>query len=242
MLIQLTAVQNLDKMDVILVPPFLAVVAASAATIQVTLVPLDIVSFGGHLELPSKSRTKRNSLPEFQTVHVPLMDFYDVCISDNMNTGQYAPPTSLSLIVFPTLSRLESRQGRKALFVRFAIDPVTGFITSGVAPFEKASIMLDVVAPFNIPFGSYPEHARLGTTGRRAVWLEQSLKSDYVRMVRLDYDPLAKCAPSVEVLLPPDPQLPFKPSACRALAFDEATGRLCLGTYNGSIYILDYYY
>ncbi|KAI5122289.1 hypothetical protein M0805_002368 [Coniferiporia weirii] len=237
---------NLDQMDVRICPPFLAVVGASVSKVQITLVPLEAIALGGVLEQPIVSRAKQGALPQFPRIVVPLMDFYDICISNNNSFGSHVTATSLSLIVFPTLSRLDVRQSKKALYLRFIIDPkakpgsTESFECGDGHDLDDSSIRLDVSAPFDIPIGSYPEHPYLGTKGRRAVWIEQSLKSDYVQILRLDYNPEERKPPAVDVLLPPEPQLPFKPSSCRALAFDEASGRLCVGLYNGSVYILDY--
>lgn len=240
-------------MAVKVLPTCLAVIEASMSNVQVALIPLDIIKFGSVHEQPLTSTTKHEQLPVFPRIVVPLMDFYDISISDNINFGPYVPATSLSLIVFPTLSRMEMRQS-KALYLRFVIDPKASFAstplftpgddehgseasTSLIIP----SIRLDVSRHFDIPVGSYPEYSYFGTTGRRAVWLEQSLHSDCVQVLRLNYDPNVRAKlPAVDVLLPPEPQLPFKPSACHALAFDEATGRLCIGLFNGLVYVLDY--
>ena len=208
-----------------------------------------------------------NPLPPFPTSLVPLLDTYDICISSNTGYGPYVPPTSISIIYFPSLSRLESRQCKKALHLRFAVSDIhkyeqnasisssiVGHISNDTLVANTPTISLLTSTYFDIPVGSYPEHAQLGSTGRRAVWLEQSLKSDYVQLLRLDFDPSAATTalvdsnsnggrlttPNVNVLLPPEPQLPFKPSSCRSLAFDEATGRLCVGLYNGAIFVLDY--
>lgn len=244
--------QNVDQIDLKILPPNLVIISASLYSLQIILVPLSTIELGGILESPAISKEKQHMLPAFPSISVPLMDFYDIYISDNINFGPYVPATSLSVIIFPTLSRLEMRQSKKALHLRFTIDPGSGASESLRSPQSSSgldsrrsakakppAITLDASAPFDVPVGSYPEHLHLGTTGRRAVWLEQSLKSDYVQILRLDYDP-AGGMPSVSVLLPPEPQLPFKPIACRALAFDEATGRLCVGLYNGTIYIIDY--
>ena len=279
-------------MDVKVFPPYLAIFSASADSVQVTLVPLSVIGRGGLMEEPSISRRKlsSNPLPRFPTSLVPLLDTYDICISSNTGYGPYVPPTSISIIYFPSLSRLESRQCKKALHLRFAVEDIPRYDRTAngtlVAPEMATNASLVENTPliavsssmyFDIPVGSYPEHAQLGSTGRRAVWLEQSLKSDYVQLLRLDFDPAKAIAassssadpsgsssattistsapviatssgnvatkavtPAVDILLPPEPQLPFKPSACRSLAFDEASGRLCIGLYNGPIFVLDY--
>lgn len=235
-------------MNIKVLPPYLCIVAASTENAQVTLVPLSVIEYGSVLEQPMRSKAKQQDLPYFSHAIVPIMDFYDICISDNGGFGPYVPPTSISLIVFPTLSRLDVRQSKKALLLRFAIyqpiakpeESASSVHCGKSADARESSIELESSIPFDIPVGSYPEYPCLGTTGRRGVWLEQSLKSDYVQILRLDYDPATNRPPSLNILLPPEPQLPFKPSSCRALAFDEATGRLCIGLYNGMIYILDY--
>ncbi|EJD06573.1 uncharacterized protein FOMMEDRAFT_17082 [Fomitiporia mediterranea MF3/22] len=246
------AISSFDQLDIKVLPPYLGIVAASVDNFdnaQVTLVPLSVIAYGSELEEPEKSEAKQRTLPQFPHAIAPIMDFYDIVISDNTGYGPYVPPTSLSLIVFPTLSRLDVRQSKKALHLRFSISHVPGPISTNPeadAPSEPSeevpctSIQLEKSVPFEIPVGSYPEYPQVGATGRRGVWLEQSLKSDYVQLLRLDYDPTTNQAPSVSVLLPPQPQFPFKLSSCRALAFDESTGRLCVGLYNGSVYILDY--
>ncbi|KAL5504135.1 hypothetical protein ACEPAH_8208 [Sanghuangporus vaninii] len=239
---------NIDQMDIKVLPPYLSIVAASTENAQVTLAPLSVLEYGSVLEQPVRSKAKQRDLPYFSHATVPIMDFYDICISDNGGYGPYVPPTSISLIVFPTLSRLDVRQSKKALLLRFTIcqffsipEANARSTTCGKSINARdPSLQLESSIPFDIPVGSYPEYPCLGTTGRRGVWLEQSLKSDYVQILRLDYDPVTNQPPSLNVLLPPEPQLPFKPSSCRALAFDEATARLCIGLYNGLIYVLDY--
>ena len=266
-------------MNIKVLQPDVAIIVASESSVRVILAPLSVITHGSVNEQPYTSRSKQQSLPQFPYAEAPIMDFYDISISSNTGFGPYVPPTSLSLIVFPTLSRLDVRQSKKALYIRFEIHstmstppnsvPAT---PSPVSPSSScsssssklsdydfdallaknrshspssilmSSIHPDLSTPFDLPVGSYPEHTEIGTTGRRAVWVEQSLKSDYVQILRFDYDHVndRQRPPSVSVLLPPEPQLPFKPSSVRSLAFDEATGRLCAGLYNGSVYILDY--
>ena len=103
----------MDLIDVKVLHPHAIILSASASKLQATLVPLDVIQFGGPFETPATSLGKRQKLPEFQNVVVPFIDFYDVCVSDNMNFGTYVPSVSLSLIAFPTLSRMEMRQTKK---------------------------------------------------------------------------------------------------------------------------------
>jgi hypothetical protein len=46
--------------------------------------------------------------------------------------------------------------------------------------------------------------------------------------------------PRVAELLPAWPELPVRPADVRALAFDEARGRLCLGLYSGEVVVMDF--
>ncbi|KAL6302367.1 hypothetical protein BKA93DRAFT_736997 [Sparassis latifolia] len=79
--------------------------------------------------------------------------------------------------------------------------------------------------------------AQVGATGRRAVWLEHNWEIQQKRVMRYR---LVDGKPVVDELLPPDPQLPFTPNTCHSLAFDEVSGRLCMGLYNGDVYVLDF--
>jgi len=92
-----------------------------------------------------------------------------------------------------------------------------------------------------IPFqsGSAQILVRIGTTGRRMVWLEHDLETGRNKMMKL----LCRgCSQDTlyGVLIPSQPNLPFSLNTCSILAFDEASGRLCLGFYDGSIHVLDF--
>lgn len=76
--------------------------------------------------------------------------------------------------------------------------------------------------------------AQVGPTGR-AVWLDHNWETERRSLLR--YHPRCDL---IGTLLPPDPALPFTPSGSHSMAFDEATGRMCLGMYNGDVYILDW--
>lgn len=77
--------------------------------------------------------------------------------------------------------------------------------------------------------------AQVGPTGR-AVWLEHNWDTQQRRIMR--YQP--RSGATLGMLLPPDPALPFTPNTCHSLVFDEITGRLCLGLFNGDVYVLDF--
>ena len=84
--------------------------------------------------------------------------------------------------------------------------------------------------------------AGIGVTGSRAVWMEHSLETTRSRLMKLEFGRTTRG--DVEmfhgVLLGPDPPLPFSTDACHMLAFDEATCRLCLGLWDGSLRVVDF--
>jgi hypothetical protein len=73
---------------------------------------------------------------------------------------------------------------------------------------------------------------------QRAVWLEYDYNADATRCVKLSWGGVQGIA--CGELLAPFPQVPVRPADCRSLAFDEATGRLCLGLFSGITVVLDY--
>ena len=81
--------------------------------------------------------------------------------------------------------------------------------------------------------------AQVGAQGVRAVWLEHNWETQLNRVMKFAYDPQTRTA-QAGVLFPHDPELPFTPNMCHSLAFDETTGRLCLGMYDGNVYVLDF--
>ncbi|KAI0955830.1 hypothetical protein AcV7_006393 [Taiwanofungus camphoratus] len=89
---------------------------------------------------------------------------------------------------------------------------------------------------FFMPPDASAQLAQVGATGR-AVWLEHNWETQLKRIMRYQPRGVGK---EIGVLLPPDPELPFTPNTCHSLAFDEITGRLCLGMYDGELYVLDF--
>ncbi|TFK47814.1 hypothetical protein OE88DRAFT_745678 [Heliocybe sulcata] len=82
---------------------------------------------------------------------------------------------------------------------------------------------------------------RLGPAGRRGVWLQRDVETEEVRLVGVSL-PNAGGSKSfgTRTLLSAYPNLPFRPNAVRALAFDEALGRMGVGLFNGEVYVLEY--
>jgi hypothetical protein len=64
--------------------------------------------------------------------------------------------------------------------------------------------------------------------------------TQYVDPNTIDRDEPLQWSPIVEELLPSVPDIPVRPENVRAIAFDEASGRLCLGLWSGDIMVLDY--
>ncbi|KAH9903043.1 hypothetical protein C8Q73DRAFT_633341 [Cubamyces lactineus] len=93
----------------------------------------------------------------------------------------------------------------------------------------------------DFPIGneSSAQLAQVGPLGVRGVWLEHNWETQLNRVMKFAYDPQTRTA-QAGVLFPHDPELPFTPNMCHSLAFDETTGRLCLGMYDGNVYVLDF--
>ncbi|KAI0067465.1 hypothetical protein BV25DRAFT_1106393 [Artomyces pyxidatus] len=93
---------------------------------------------------------------------------------------------------------------------------------------------------FPFPVDTSVKLVRIGRTGRRAVWIEQNWDKDELRIMRSHFPEEDIGASNVGVLLPNDPAFPFTPRMCQSMAFDEAAGRLCLGLFNGDIWVLHF--
>jgi hypothetical protein len=80
----------------------------------------------------------------------------------------------------------------------------------------------------------------LGTTGRRAVWIQEIVADNEVSLMKLSARPETQTnSLDIDVLLHPH-DLPFPLNHCQSLAFEEATGRLCFGLINGDVYVIDF--
>lgn len=97
--------------------------------------------------------------------------------------------------------------------------------------------------PFPMPPETTVKLVRIGASGRRAVWIEHNWEFEETRVMRAHFPSEYPEEASVSVLIPAipvNPALPFTPRAAQSLAFDETTGRVCLGLYDGVVWILDY--
>jgi hypothetical protein len=81
------------------------------------------------------------------------------------------------------------------------------------------------------------EGYELGVTGRRAVWVRREVDTNECKLMKMSSD--SEDGLDVGVLFD-ESALPFALSACQSIAFDENTCRLCLGLYDGDIYVIDF--
>ncbi|RDB26056.1 hypothetical protein Hypma_006542 [Hypsizygus marmoreus] len=92
------------------------------------------------------------------------------------------------------------------------------------------------------PFRTHPKASVdiicVGATGHRAVWLQRRWDTDEFELMKVSFSDSR--APKVAALLPRHLALPFEAHTCVSLAFDEATGRVCVGLHTGDLYILDF--
>ncbi|KAI0833499.1 hypothetical protein BC628DRAFT_1425746 [Trametes gibbosa] len=141
--------------------------------------------------------------------------------------AQVSPATSspsLAAVMF-----YHAVQPHNAQLLRFAFDIGSNTITL-VAMSSKE---------FLIGNESSAQLAQVGAIGVRGVWLEHNWESQLNCVKKLAYDPHTGTV-KVGMLLPSHPELPLSPNMCHSLAFDEVSGRLCLGMYDGNVYILDF--
>ncbi|OCH95392.1 hypothetical protein OBBRIDRAFT_883950 [Obba rivulosa] len=135
-----------------------------------------------------------------------------------------ASSTGLALIIFHSFNGMERATGHIMRF-RFA------------RSYDSIKMLETQMQCLQLQQEASAQLADIGATGRRAVWLEHNWETQQKRLMR--FEAQDECEP-LGVLLPPDPGLPFAPHACHSLAFDEVTGRLCLGFFNGDLYVVDF--
>ena len=89
------------------------------------------------------------------------------------------------------------------------------------------------------PDATSQQLGQIGTTGHRMVWLEHDLETGRNRVMKYAMETESR-KHLHGVLLPTKANLPFALDACNSLGFDEVSGRLCLGFYDGSLHVLDF--
>lgn len=165
----------------------------------------------------------------FNVVPTPSLSLPDFAISDSINIPRFGRSSRLSMVSFDVRG---SHIGGGHL---------VHFCTEKSNDGDQPTSQPQVIEPrkFMVPGSTSIESVKIGTRGHRAVWLEHDWELQRFRLMKLAV-PVTHGKPSVGVLLPPDPELPFSPRECQSLAFDEVTGRVCLGLYTGNLYILDF--
>jgi hypothetical protein len=146
---------------------------------------------------------------------------FDFAISDSVNMSEHQICSQLALVAFH-LSDAEAGQGHLAHFP-------TGY---------SEEVRTLIPQTFPVPQSTSIEVVKLGTNGHRAIWLEHNWDTQQFRLMKLSAT--LEDQPRVGVVLPPDPELPFSPRECQSLAFDEVTGRICVGLYTADLFILDF--
>jgi len=164
----------------------------------------------------------------YNVTPIPSLSFPDFVISDSTNIPPVGRCPRLSMVAFDARG---SGVGGGHL-VHFCMEDMND---------TDDHVQPRTIEPlrFTVPRSTSIEVAKVGTRGHRAVWLEHNWELQQFRLMKLSA-PVRHGKPSVGVLLPPDPELPFSPRECQSLAFDEVTGRVCLGLYTGNLYILDF--
>lgn len=145
------------------------------------------------------------------------------------------PPVSSQTLAFVVVS------DSQANLVRFPLTTRSKPNTPSTSPEKPRSHPLPVVLRPDTSI----RLVGVGSSGRRAVWMEHDLETTRSRLMRLEVphdNGVVGCTDKVmyKVLLPPDPPLPFSTDACQALAFDEASCRLCFGLWDGSLHVVDF--
>lgn len=93
-----------------------------------------------------------------------------------------------------------------------------------------------------LPVDSSVRIVGVGATGFRAVWTEYNFETTRSRLMKMEFGMNSEGKLEIYhgVLLPADPPLPFSMDSCCTLAFDETTGRLCLGLWEGGLHVVDF--
>ena len=162
----------------------------------------------------------------YDVTPIPSLSFLDFAISDSINIPPVGLCSRLSMVAF------DGSRGGGGHLVHFCAEGMDD---------GQPSSQPRIIEPrrFAVPRSTSIEAVKVGTRGHRVVWLEHNWDLQQFRLMKLSA-PVGRGKPSVGVLLPPDPELPFSPRECQSLAFDEVTGRVCLGLYTGDLYILDF--
>ena len=189
----------------------------------------DSISLGNSSHPESQDKGLGPIAFSFNVNPTPNLSLPDFAISDSINIPRFGLCSRLSMVTFD----LGGSHIGGGHLVHFCTER-----KSGIGHPSSQPRMIEP-RKFTVPGSTSIEFAKIGTRGHRAVWLEHDWELQRYRLMKLSA-PVGHGKPSVGVLLPPDPELPFSPRECQSLAFDEVTGRVCLGLYTGDLYILDF--
>ncbi|EKM58375.1 uncharacterized protein PHACADRAFT_117258 [Phanerochaete carnosa HHB-10118-sp] len=159
-----------------------------------------------------------------------LHEHYSYPLGSSLMDTVHIPSVSVNFFTIIVFNEADSTQPN-AHVVRFPLDGIRAHSESKVTS-----------ARVPLPLDTSIRSVSIGTTGRRAVWVEHNLDTTRTRLMKLELGGVHDGAPELlhGVLLPADPPLPFSTDACHSLAFDEATCRLCLGLWDSSLQIVDF--
>ncbi|KAJ7494709.1 hypothetical protein B0H11DRAFT_2003077 [Mycena galericulata] len=96
------------------------------------------------------------------------------------------------------------------------------------------------VNSFSTHVSASAEIVCLGETGHRAIWLERRWTSDEYTLMKATFSPNVRQPVAVQPLLARHAALPFELSTVVSLAFEEASGRVCLAVHTGELYMLEF--
>lgn len=147
------------------------------------------------------------------------------CHFDLSGESAIKAPDFLSVIIFPPLSDPTKGSGR--MFKIPLIDTLQ----------RQVDIKLQPI-PFHMKTTMTIDSSCIGMSGQRAVWLQRRWDTDEFEFIRASFSSSAAETKIVN-LLPKHLALPFEAHRCSSLAFDEASGRVCIGLHTGEIFVLD---
>lgn len=159
-----------------------------------------------------------------------LLQQLQIPLGTDLADSIYLPRQSTSaLAVFVVDDREENSPIGRIL--TFSLDDKTWAAGSAV---RSESVRLPVDSSLRI--------IGVGATGFRTVWTEYNFETTRSRLMKMEFgmNSEGKLEINHGVLLPADPPLPFSMDSCCALAFDETTGRLCLGLLEGELRVVDF--
>ena len=157
--------------------------------------------------------------------------------------AQFKGPTSMAVPRhhIPHISPATSSSSLSAIMFYHSVHPHSAQLLHFNFDLSPTTVRLRDMSSrdFHIGNESSAQLSQIGPRGVRAVWLEHNWETQLSRVMKLAYDRNTGTA-KVGLLLPHDPELPFTPTMCHSLAFDEVSGRLCLGMYDGNVFMLDF--